>query len=155
MATGVCEEMFNVNSKIAQTTQNIWNLIIRKSNLQEMANFGDYPGDFRLQSGDREKRFKFLESPGLSGRADRQPCHREAHMYMCSPERRGSPHFWPNLYTSHVCLVSLLLMHSLESPRYISYKLLIGLKYARRGGWVADFSQLYKIAKSTQAQPSN
>ena len=28
--------MFNVNSKIAQTTQNIWNFIVIKSNLQEM-----------------------------------------------------------------------------------------------------------------------
>ena len=57
--TGVCEEPFNVNRKIAQTTQNIWNCIIRGSNLQELANFGDYPGDFsnletrrnRLKSG--------------------------------------------------------------------------------------------------------
>ena len=41
--TGVCEETFTVNRKIAQTTQNIWNFIVRESNLQEMANFGDYP----------------------------------------------------------------------------------------------------------------
>ena len=46
--TRVCEETFDVNSKIAQTTQNIWNPIVRKSNLQEMANFDNYPGDFRL-----------------------------------------------------------------------------------------------------------
>ena len=44
--------------KIAQIRQNIWNFIVRKSNLQEMANFSDYPGDFRLQSGDLEKWFK-------------------------------------------------------------------------------------------------
>ena len=31
---------------MAQTTQNIWNLIVGKSSLQEMANFGDYPWDF-------------------------------------------------------------------------------------------------------------
>ena len=46
--TGVCEETFDVNSKITQTMQNIWNFIVRKSNLQEMANLVDYPGDFRL-----------------------------------------------------------------------------------------------------------
>ena len=46
--TRVCEETFDVNSKITQTTQNIWHFIVRKSNLQEMANFVDYPGDFRL-----------------------------------------------------------------------------------------------------------
>ena len=46
--TGVCEETFNVNRRIAQTMQNIWNFIVRESNLQEMANFGNYPGDFRL-----------------------------------------------------------------------------------------------------------
>ena len=40
--TGVCEEMFDVNSKITQTTQNIWNFIVRKSNLQEMENLGDF-----------------------------------------------------------------------------------------------------------------
>ena len=33
--------MFNVN-KIAQTMQNIQNFIVRKSSLQEMANFGEY-----------------------------------------------------------------------------------------------------------------
>ena len=53
--TGVCEETFGVNSKIAQTTQcklkvpvfeNI--SFVRKSILQEIANHGDYPGDFRL-----------------------------------------------------------------------------------------------------------
>ena len=42
--TGVCEESFYVNSKIAQTTRNIGNFIVRKPNLQEMANFSDYPG---------------------------------------------------------------------------------------------------------------
>ena len=37
-----------INRKIAQTVQNIWNFIVGESNLQEMANFGDYPRDFRL-----------------------------------------------------------------------------------------------------------
>ena len=50
--TGVCEETFDIDSKIAQTTQNVWNFIVGKSNLQEKANFDDYPGDFRLQSVD-------------------------------------------------------------------------------------------------------
>ena len=45
---GVCEEKFDVNSKIAQIKQIMWNFIVRKSDLQEMANFSDYPGDFRL-----------------------------------------------------------------------------------------------------------
>ena len=34
--------------QIAQIRQNMWNFIVRKSNLQEIANFGDYPGGFRL-----------------------------------------------------------------------------------------------------------
>ena len=39
--TGVNEETFDVNStKIAQTTQNIWNFIVTKSTLQEIAKFG-------------------------------------------------------------------------------------------------------------------
>ena len=51
--TGVCEETFDVNSKIAQTTQSIWNFIVRKSNLQEMANFGAYReiSDSNLETG--------------------------------------------------------------------------------------------------------
>ena len=60
---GVYKEMFNVN-KIAQTMQNSWNFILRESILQEMANFGNYSGDFRLYT------LKNLESPGLSGRVD-------------------------------------------------------------------------------------
>ena len=38
--------------------QNISNFIVRESSLQEMANFGDYSGDFRLSSGDLEIQFK-------------------------------------------------------------------------------------------------
>ena len=44
----VGRETFNVNRNIAQTRQNSSNLIVRKSNLREMANFGVYPGDFKL-----------------------------------------------------------------------------------------------------------
>ena len=46
--TRFCEKMFDVNSKVDQIRQRIWNFIVKKSNLQEMANFGDYPGDIRL-----------------------------------------------------------------------------------------------------------
>ena len=62
------EEMFNIESlEIAQTAKNFWNFIVIKSNLQEIANFGDYPGDFRLLSGDREKRFKIGSLPDYLG----------------------------------------------------------------------------------------
>ena len=46
--TGVCEETFNVNIKIIiiQTTQNIWNFIVGKSSLQEMASFRRLSGRF-------------------------------------------------------------------------------------------------------------
>ena len=56
------------------------------SSLRQIPNFGNYPGDYRNQSGERELHFKIwrlqtsiwrprdavqnLESPGLSGRAD-------------------------------------------------------------------------------------
>ena len=65
--TGVWEETFTVNRKIAQTTKNVWNFIVRESNLQEMANFGDHPGDLNLWSGDREKRFKIWSLPDYPG----------------------------------------------------------------------------------------
>ena len=42
--TGVCEETFDVSGKIAQTTQ-IFEISLSE---REMANFGDYPEDFRL-----------------------------------------------------------------------------------------------------------
>ena len=64
---GVCEETFDVNSKIAQLKRNLLNFIVRKSNLQEMANFGDYPGDFQTLIW---RPVQNLESPGLSGRVD-------------------------------------------------------------------------------------
>ena len=55
--------MLNVNIKIAQTMQNIWNLACEQAlcshgflkfycwkveSTEEIENFGDYPGDFRL-----------------------------------------------------------------------------------------------------------
>ena len=49
--TGVYEENFNVNIKIAQASQlNIGNFIVGKSSLHtgEMANFMGCPGDFTL-----------------------------------------------------------------------------------------------------------
>ena len=62
--------MFDVNSKITQTTQNIWNFIVRKSNLQEMENLGDYLGDFQTLIWRPGETVQNLESPGLSGRVD-------------------------------------------------------------------------------------
>ena len=47
--------------------QSIWNFIVRESSLQEMANFDDYPGDFRLWSGDREIRLKIWSLPDYPG----------------------------------------------------------------------------------------
>ena len=54
--------MLNVNIKIAQTMQNIWNLAceqalftrylkfycLKVESTEEIENFGDYPGDLRL-----------------------------------------------------------------------------------------------------------
>ena len=67
IVTGVCEETFNINCKNSSNRQNIWNFNVRKSKLQEMANFGNYPGDFRLQSGDQEKWFKIWSLPDYPG----------------------------------------------------------------------------------------
>ena len=47
------------------------NFIVRKSILQELANFDDYLGDFRLLSGDQEKS-KGLDLP-LEGTCDDSP----------------------------------------------------------------------------------
>ena len=55
---------------IAQTTQNIWNFIDRKSNLQEMANFGNYPGRFQTLIWRPGETVQNLESPGLSRKVD-------------------------------------------------------------------------------------
>ena len=61
--TRVCEETFNVNSKITQTMQNIRNFIVRKSIYKKWKIFQTLiwrPGE-RVQN---------LESPGLYGRVD-------------------------------------------------------------------------------------
>ena len=68
--TGVCEEMFNVNIKIVQTTQNIWNFIVGKSSLQEMANFRLLSGRFHTLIWRPGDTVQNLESLGLSGRFD-------------------------------------------------------------------------------------
>ena len=68
--TGVCEETLNVNIKIVQTMQNIWNFIVGKSSLQEIANFPPLFGRFHTliwRLGDTVKK---LESPGLSRRVE-------------------------------------------------------------------------------------
>ena len=50
--------MIDVNSKIAQITPKRWNFIP-----ESLANFGSYPGDFRLYSGDWEIRSKIWSLP--------------------------------------------------------------------------------------------
>ena len=65
--TGVYEEMFHVNSKIAETMQNIWNFVVGKSSLQEEAYFNIYTRDFRLWSGDQEVRSKIWSPLDYSG----------------------------------------------------------------------------------------
>ena len=60
------EGMFHVSSKIAKTMQNVENIMVGESSLQEMANLGDYPGDF-LETG---RYGPNLETPGLSRRVD-------------------------------------------------------------------------------------
>ena len=55
---------FDVNCKIAQKMQNS---VYLDSN-EEMANFGDYLGDFILKSGDREIRSKIWSPPDSPGK---------------------------------------------------------------------------------------
>ena len=54
--------MVDVNNKIAQTTQKIWHFIPKS-----LANFGDYPGDFRLQSVEWEIQSKIWSLPDYPG----------------------------------------------------------------------------------------
>ena len=74
--SGVCEETFNVNIKIIiiQTTQNIWNFIVGKSSLQEMANFRRLSGRFHTLIWRPGDTVQNLESPGCE--------HREGIMQM-------------------------------------------------------------------------
>ena len=63
--TGVCEEILNVNIKIIiiQTTKNIWNFIVGKSSLQEMANFRQLSGRFHTLIWRPGDMVQNLESP--------------------------------------------------------------------------------------------
>ena len=69
--TQVYEKTFNVNSKIAQTMQNIWNFIVEKSTLQEngtsviIREISD--SKFIWELGDAVQN---LESAGFPGRVD-------------------------------------------------------------------------------------
>ena len=47
--------------------RNVFEVIIRKSILQEMADFSVYPGDSNLETGEMVQN---LEAPGLSRRVD-------------------------------------------------------------------------------------
>ena len=72
--SGVCEEMFGVNSKIAQTTQSIWKISLSESRfykkLQTMAIIREI-SDSNLEAGRNSSN---LESPGLFGSQSWQPC---------------------------------------------------------------------------------
>ena len=97
--TGDCKETFNVKStKIAQTTQNIWNFIVGKSTLQEMAKFGDYPGDIILKPRDREIRSKIWCLPDYPG---------ELTALLAGAGRNGK--LQNGLFFLHFCAVFILL----------------------------------------------
>ena len=68
--TRVCEETFNVNIKIVQTMQNIWNFIVQKASLQEMANFQWLSGRFHTLIWRPGDTVQNLESPRLTRRVD-------------------------------------------------------------------------------------
>ena len=72
--TGVCQETFNVNFKIVQTMQNIWNFIVGKSSLKEMANFQRLSRRIHTLIWRPGDMVQNLESPGLSGRVDSTVC---------------------------------------------------------------------------------
>ena len=69
--TKVYEKTFNVKSKIAQTMQNIWNFIVKKSTLQENGTsviiWEISDSKFIWKLGDAVQN---LESPGFPGRVD-------------------------------------------------------------------------------------
>ena len=53
--------MGSVAGGLNTTTNNelhISNFLVRKSSLRQIANFGNYPGDYRHKSGDQKKRLK-------------------------------------------------------------------------------------------------
>ena len=97
--TGDYKETFDVKStKIAQTTQNIWNFIVGKSTLQEMAKFGDYPGDIILKPRDREIRSKIWCLPDYPG---------ELTALLAGAGRNGK--LLNGLFFLHFCTVFILL----------------------------------------------
>ena len=63
--TGVREETFEVNSKKVQGIQNIYCRKVEST--LEMANFGNYPRDFILKSGDQETWSKIWSLPDYPG----------------------------------------------------------------------------------------
>ena len=63
LVRGFCNRtLFGVYETVAQTTRNISDSHVGKSSLQKIANFGNYPGDYRHKSEDREIRFKTWSS---------------------------------------------------------------------------------------------
>ena len=69
--TRVYKEMLNVNSKIAQTTQNIiWNFIVRQLSLQEMGKLRQLFRWFHTLTWRPGDMVQNLESHGLAGRVD-------------------------------------------------------------------------------------
>ena len=60
---------FDVNNTIALKQPKIFQILLSESQIYYLANFSDYPGDFRLQSGDSEM-VQNLDSPRLSVRVD-------------------------------------------------------------------------------------
>ena len=69
--TGVCEEMFDVNSKITQTTQSIWkNFTVRKLSSTRNGKPWQLSARFQTLTWRLGEMVQNLESPGLSGRVD-------------------------------------------------------------------------------------
>ena len=65
--TGVCEEAFDVNSKIAQKMQNIWNFIVESTRNGKLRRLS---GRFQTLIWRPGETVQKLESPRLSGRVD-------------------------------------------------------------------------------------
>ena len=69
--TGVCEEMFDVNSKITQTMQSIWkNFTVRKLSSTRNGKPWQLSARFQTLTWRLGEMVQNLESPGLSGRVD-------------------------------------------------------------------------------------
>ena len=52
---------------VQQTTLNISDFLVRKSSRRQIANFVNYPGDWRHESGDQKMRLKIWRLPGYPG----------------------------------------------------------------------------------------